>query len=83
MHRSISFSHTQSSDWTNVTTHLNQHILCNVGTGWFSLGCSRVGNWPFWSHCNFLFGLVWVNVVGAIHATYYLLSSCPFACSTT
>ena len=66
MHRSTLFGHNQSLDWKNVTIHLNQDILCNVGTGWSSLARRRVGNWPFWSHYNFLFGLVWMNVRGAI-----------------
>ncbi len=32
----------------------NSHILCYVGTGWFSLACRRARNWPFWSHSVFL-----------------------------
>ena len=54
MHRSTTSPRSQSFDEAKVIMHSNQHILCHVGMGWFSLACRRARNWPFWSHSVFL-----------------------------
>ncbi len=73
MHRSTTSPRFQSSDWTKAILYSKQHILCYVGTGWFSLACRRARNWPFWSHSVFLSERVRRSIAG--HITCSLLSS--------
>jgi hypothetical protein len=75
MHRSTTSPRSQSFDETKVIMHFNQHILCYVGMGWFSLACCRVRNWPFWSHSVFLFEQMRRSIADVAASICFLLSS--------
>ena len=80
MHRSTTSPRFQSSDWTKAILYSKQHILCYVGTGWFSLACRRARNWPFWSHSVFLYPSECVGVLqDTSPALYHPRMSCILA----
>ncbi len=78
MHRSTTSPRFLLHNGTKVIMNSNQHILCYVGTGWFSRTCRRVRNWPFWSHSVFF---IRANAPEYCRCYTYRLSSFLHVCS--